>query len=494
MDDVRSGLGGLLEEEAEVERRLVSAGPPLAVDLDGTLIAVDSLHESCVDFAKGSPRELPTLLAALRHGKAAFKRAVAAGAPFDPALLPYNEELLNYLRAERRTGRRIGLFTAADQSVADAVAEHLGLFDVAQGSDGVVNLSGERKLAAIEQAFGPRFSYAGNGRVDLPIFRRAATVLLAGPVEQLQAALPPGTVVEAKFPDRPTGLRVWAKALRLQHWVKNALIFVAPALAPQPLALVADAVALFVLMGVLASATYLVNDLFDLAADRRHPVKRFRPLADGRISARSALLAAAAMVAGSLAASLALPDGCTLALLIYLFTTLAYSFGLKRVPMIDVTILAGLFTLRVLAGSLLVPAPIAPWLLTFSMLFFLGLAMVKRYAELERVVRTTPGGGGARGYTGQDLPILLATGVATGISAIVVFMLYLINEQYPRTIYHNPSALWGVMPVLLIWTLRVWHLTVHGRMNEDPVVFALKDRLSLALGCAVAVILVLARW
>jgi 4-hydroxybenzoate polyprenyltransferase len=160
---------------------------------------------------------------------------------------------------------------------------------------------------------------------------------------------------------------------------------------------------------------------------------------------------------------------------------------------IDVTVLAGLFTLRVLAGSMLVEAPLSPWLLTFSMMFFLGLAAIKRYAELRRVGRTLGEGGSARGYSHLDMPILLATGVSTGISSIVIFMIYLINEQYPRSVYRHPDALWGIMPVLLVWILRLWHLSVHGRMSEDPVIFALKDRFSLALGVVIILIMLGAR-
>jgi 4-hydroxybenzoate polyprenyltransferase len=201
-----------------------------------------------------------------------------------------------------------------------------------------------------------------------------------------------------------------------------------------------------------------------------------------------------ALIGATLAASLALlPLASTAVLLLYLALTLLYSLFLKRLAMIDVTVLAGLFTLRVLAGGTLVAAPPSPWLLTFSMLFFLGLAAIKRYAELHRVVRTVGEGAGARGYSQPDLPILLATGVSTGVSSIVIFMIYLINEQYPQAVYHYPAVLWGIMPVLLLWILRLWHLSVHGRMSEDPVLFALHDRFSLALGLVIVLIMLVAR-
>jgi 4-hydroxybenzoate polyprenyltransferase len=471
----------------------MSTRPPLAVDLDGTLILSDTLHEGVNGLFKQSPLKMIPLARALPAGKAAVKRGVAGDSDFDPATLPYNQDLLSYLRDEHAAGRRIGLFTAADQSIADAVAAWLGIFDVVRGSDGVTNLSGAAKAAAIEAEFGPVFAYAGDSKVDLPIFARAASAIVVGPQARLLIRLRASPNIEANFPLPGPSALVWARALRLKHWAKNALVLVAPLLAGQPGPLLLSLV-LFVLMGVLASATYLLNDLADLAADRAHPQKCRRPLAAGAISVRDALLGAIVLIIGALAASLALlPLGCTAVLLIYLAITLLYSGFLKRMPMIDVTVLAGLFTLRVLAGGMLVAAPLSPWLLTFAMLFFLGLAAIKRYAELHRVVRTIGEGAGARGYSQPDLAILLATGVSTGVSSIVIFMIYLINEQYPRAIYHYPAVLWGIMPVLLVWVLRLWHLSVHGRMSEDPMLFALHDRFSLALGVVILLIMLVAR-
>jgi 4-hydroxybenzoate polyprenyltransferase len=468
--------------------------PPLAIDLDGTLTFSDTLHEGIVALASRAPAAIAGIAAAASGGKAAVKRAVANAAAFDPAALPYNHDLIDYLRAERASGRRIGLFTAADQSIADAVAAHLGLFDTARGSDGLTNLSGIAKADAIAAEFGPVFAYAGDSTADLPVFDRAASVILAGSNVRSLLATGRAAHIEAKFPSPPGGPAVWVKALRLRHWSKNTLVFVAPILSDQSGALL-PSLLLFLLLGVLASATYLVNDLADLAADRAHPLKCRRPFAAGLIPVRDGVLVAGGLIPGALLASAALlPIGCCVVLALYLTLTLLYSGLLKRMAMIDVTVLAGLFTLRVLAGSVVVAAPLSPWLLTFSMMFFLGLAAIKRYAELHRVVSSMGSSGSARGYSAQDIPILLATGVSTGVSAIVIFMIYLINEQYPRASYAHPSALWGIMPVLLVWTLRLWHLAVNGRMSEDPVVFALKDRFSLALGAVIVAIMAVARF
>ena len=473
------------------------AALPLAVDLDGTLVRADTLHEGLLARVRRDPRRAVSALGALRGGKAAFKRHVAEANPFDPALLPYDAGMLDWLRVQRGAGRRLGLFTAADQSIADAVAGHLGLFEVAQGSDGRRNLAGPAKAAAIEAAFGPDYAYAGDSMADLPVFARARQIVLAGPVERLRARLPAGTAVEASFGHDGAGVRVWARALRLPHWVKNALVFVSPLLGPHWAESMGPAALLFVLMGVLASATYLVNDALDLQGDRQHPAKRHRPMAAGTMPVRDGLAAAAAMAGlALLVGGLALPRAAALSLGGYLALTLLYSTSLKRMPMVDIAALAGLFTIRILAGNGVMAQAMSPWLLTFSMLFFLGLAATKRFAELDRVMGEGGGLGGrtVRGYGAPDLPVLLATGVASGVAAIAVFMVYLVSDQYPRNVYADPGLLWGIMPVLLIWTLRMWHLCVHGRLQEDPVVFAMKDRVSLVLGAAALGILLLARF
>jgi 4-hydroxybenzoate polyprenyltransferase len=371
------------------------------------------------------------LLPALRRGKAAFKEAVCCRSSFDPSLLPYNQAVLEYLREQHAGGRRIGLFTAAHQSIADAVAGYLGLFDVVRGSDGVTNLSGAAKARAIRCDFGDRFAYAGDSAADRPLFAEAEQVVLVGPAARLAPSLAATTRIEAVFPRDRTGPGTWARALRLQHWSKNLLVFLAPVLGFHFSAeILFRAMLLFALLSLVASATYLLNDLLDLSADRQHPKKRHRPLASGAITAREGVVAAFSLIAGSLAVALLfLPPGGQPRARGLSRHTLAYSFGLKRQPFLDVAVLAGLFTLRVLAGNLIVPAPVSAWLLTFSMLFFLGLAMIKRYAELNRVISAGGEGVVSRGYSARDLPLLLAAGVGSGFAAIVIFMIYLIDDH-----------------------------------------------------------------
>ncbi len=292
-------------------------------------------------------------------------------------------------------------------------------------------------------------------------------------------------------------LRLWLRALRPEHSVKNLLVFVPLALAVTntDTATFRAAAVLFVAMSLLASATYIVNDILDLEADRAHPTKRTRPFAAGVLKPWHGLITAAALgLAAAYLALSALPSGAVAALAGYLVLTLAYSIYLKRLPFFDVIILAALFTLRLAAGSLLLPGdhPVSPWLMSFSMLFFTSLAMIKRYSELQNTAQAGKTFIDSRGYAELDLPLLLVSGVASGFGALTMFMVYLINEQYPRDQYANPQILWIMMPVLLVWLLRMWHLTVKGEMLEDPVLGALRDRASLALGGAIVVILAVA--
>jgi 4-hydroxybenzoate polyprenyltransferase/phosphoserine phosphatase len=480
-----------LAQEAEPAAPL----PPLAVDLDGTLVTVDSLHETFVGCLRLDPFPLREITEGLLRGKAAFKEEICARHLIDPILLPYNQELVAYLREQKRLGRTIGLFTAAHQSLAEAVARHLGLFSVVCASNGITNLRGVRKLKAIRDAFGERFAYAGDhAAVDRPIFEAAEQVILVGPVARLRKKLPKGINIEAEFSQPRADFAAWARALRLRHWSKNLLVFVPLILGLHFSAnLLTHSLLLFLLFGLIASATYIVNDIVDLPADRRHHQKCLRPIASGAIPIRTGAYVALVLLVVAFAAGAALPWQAVVTLAGYLALTLAYSLALKRRPFVDVVVLAGLFTIRVLAGHVLIPGRVSPWLLTFSTLFFVGLAMVKRYAELRRVVAAGGTAVESRGYTAQDLPLLLASGVASAFAALAIFTVYLIADQYPRNVYVHPQMLWIMVPVLLLWTLRVWHLTVHGKMDEDPVVFALKDHVSLALGGAVGLAL-LAAW
>jgi 4-hydroxybenzoate polyprenyltransferase len=466
---------------------------PLAIDLDGVLVRGNTLHEGVVQCLTSDFATFRSLTRSFLSGTTAFKSFVAGA--IDPTILPFNEQLLDYLRMHRDAGRKIGLFTSTDQEIACKIADHVDLFDVVRGSVDEARLTGAAKLAVIKETLGDRFCYAGDAEDDASVVDAAQTIVLVGPAAGPGRSPELNDKVEAEFLAPRSAASAWLSALRPQHWAKNLLVFLAPILGLQinSWSVAVEMVALFVAMSLMASAAYVINDVLDLNADRAHSRKRRRPFASGEIPVLHGAIAGAALTLAGLGIGLLLPHLVWGALLAYLAIALAYSFVLKRQPIVDLIVLAGLFTLRVLAGGLIPAAPISPWLLTFAMIFFLGLATVKRYAELERVLRLGHAGVARRGYTEKDLPLLLAAGVASSLGAIVIFMVYLITEQYPRQIYGHPAVLWAMLPLILVWVLRLWHIAVHGRLDEDPVVFALRDIFSVGTGVVLFLVL-LAAW
>ncbi len=448
---------------------------PLYVDMDGTLIRTDTLKEAALSLLRRSPWFLLLLMAWLCRGRVALKREIASRVVPAPDGLPMHQAFLAFLRDEHARGRTLVLATASDERVASAVAAHVGLFSQVLATRSV-NLSGPQKLQAIRaHARGP-FAYAGNSRDDLPIWQASAEALAvcpsAGVRRRLQRLHP-----QARIFERQTAV-AWAllKAMRPSQWSKNLLVFL-----PLVTAHVRNpdqwwhAAAAFVAFGLCASASYLLNDLFDLEADRAHLLKRHRPLASGELGlglgASFALLSGAAglLIAASLSPSL-------LAMLAgYVVLTLAYSSRLKTMPVVDVLVLAVLYAWRVLAGALVVAVPLSNWLLGFAWFLFLSLALVKRCAELQRASIGAKALLPGRGYGVEDLPILRAMGVASGFAAVLVLTLY-IDSQNGKALYPSPGWLWGLIPLQLGWTMRIWLTVARGNLSgEDPVSFVLGD-------------------
>jgi len=466
---------------------------PLCVDLDGTLTPIDTLHESALALAREAPAALLSLPRWISRGKAALKHELAARAQIDVRHLPYRRDLLDWLRSERDRGRRLVLATAADRRIADAVAAHLGLFEEVIASNGTDNLSGRAKRAALVARFGEKgFDYVGNDAVDLKVWPSARQAIVVGG-RRLAARAAQHAEAGPVFVAKPPSPWLWVKATRLYQWVKNLLIIV-PALLShriaEPSVLGAAALA-FIAFGLCASSVYLVNDLLDLDADRRHPRKRRRPFALGALPARQGVAMAGVLaLAAALIAVQVGPLFCAV-LAAYYACTWAYSLRLKRAPIVDVMMLAGLYTIRLVAGGVATGVGVTFWLLAFSMFLFLSLAVVKRYAELRDAARaglTQPAG---RGYGADDLPLLLSLGTASGFASVVVLALY-INSPQSEQLYRDARPLWLICPLLLYWICRVWLLTSRGRMHDDPIVFALRDRLSLAIIGVIATIVMVA--
>lgn len=457
---------------------------PLYVDMDGTLTPSDTLYESVMLFVRSSPLNLLRLLGWLALGKAGFKRRLADAVRPEPARLPYREDFLQFLRGEHARGRSLVLASAADARIVREVAEHIGVFSDSLGTEGGPNLSRERKREAIAAhalaAGHTQWAYAGNSADDLAVWQgsaQAVAVNTPAPVlRQLRQQRPDVQVFERQ----PLRLRTVLRAIRLKQWAKNALLFV-PLLAAHTTAAQAwGAVALgFVAFGLCASATYLFNDLLDLPSDRVHRIKRLRPLAAGTLSIPAAVGLGAAMLVLAFALALAVSLGFAAMLLLYTAITLAYSMRLKRLPLVDVLVLAALYTLRIGAGAVAAQVVPSNWLLAISVFLFLSLALVKRCAELEEInaeehARLAPG----RGYQPRDLPTLRGMGMASGFLSVMVLTLY-IDSQNGRAQYAQPEWLWVGAPLLLLWIMRIWLKTGRRELHgEDPLQFALRDRFS----------------
>ena len=467
---------------------------PLYVDLDGTLIKSDLLHESLLGLMKRNPLALFLIPVWLWNGRAYVKRAIADRVTIDVASLPYSESFLAYLRQESAAGRRLVLATASDAKYAHQVADHLGIFHATLASDGEANLSGSRKAIVIQaDANGRPFDYAGNSHKDVPIWEKADAAVLVNADRGVENTLNGNTPVTARFADRKFRFTAYVAALRPHQWVKNALLLV-PLLAAHR---VSDPDALFhALVGMIAfclaaSSVYVLNDLLDLGDDRRHPRKRKRPFAAGDLPVSHGLIALPILTALGLGIAATLSIEFLGVLLAYLAMTLAYSFRLKQYVLIDAMVLAGLFTTRVVAGGVAINAFPSFWLLAFCVFLFTSLALVKRCSELVTVGKQRAEAAFGRDYWVSDSIPLMAMGIASGYLAVLVVALY-INSSAVTVLYSRPEALWFLCPVLLYWVSRLWLKTSRGEMHDDPLVFAVKDRASRYLGAACAAIVLIA--
>ncbi|MBS7698493.1 MULTISPECIES: UbiA family prenyltransferase [unclassified Chelatococcus] len=461
---------------------------PLVLDLDGTLLRTDLLYESLVAYLRHNPWGFWRIFGWVAKGKANLKRELAKAAPLDLESLPVNEEVAAYAAEARATGRDVYLATAADGDLAHRIAARFPFLSGIIASDGITNLKGVQKAEALAARFPQGFSYAGDCRADLAVWRKSSEILLVGVSPGVEKTARTIAEPAAIFPPSPTGFRLYAKALRLHQWAKNLLIFVPLILGGKTFDIAAwsTTAAGFLALGLLASATYLLNDLSDLPDDRRHWSKRERPLAKGSLPIRTALILAPLGLLASFSIGAILGPAAVVMLGLYLALTLAYSLRLKREPIVDGFVLACLFTLRLGFGIVLAQVVTSPWLLTFSMFLFLSLSFAKRHTEVERMVQHGLKKAAGRGYRAGDGPLLLAVGASAGVGSVLVMVLYLIQEAFPAGYYTKPAFLWAFPAVLFLWVGRVWLLCQRGELKDDPVAFALKDRTSIALGGVMA--------
>lgn len=467
----------------------------LYVDLDGTLIRTDLLIESCLALLHRNVLYALLLPIWLLRGRSFLKDQVARRAQPRVELLPYDERLLSFLRKQHDAGRTLVLLSAADQRLVSAVASHLGLFQEAIGSRPPRNLSGTRKLDVIrEREQGRPFAYAANHRHDWPVWHQAQQIIAVNAPRRLEAKLRDTGRLSHSFP-RPyrIGTELW-RALRPYQWLKNLLLFL-------PLLLTSEfystALLLQTSLGVVsfslcASSVYLMNDLLDLPADRQHYRKQYRPFAAGTLQPFVGLLASPVLLFAAFSIALLwLPAWFTAVLTCYFLSTVLYSFALKRIMLVDVITLATLYTLRIIAGAAAIPIIPSFWLMAFSMFIFTSLAIIKRYSELSWLQESGMTRTEGRGYLARDLDTMAIFGSSSGFIAVLVFALY-INSDDVQSQYVTPEVLWFICPVLLYLMSRIWLLACRGQVDEDPLVFVLRDRTSQIAAAIGAILIYLA--
>lgn len=453
---------------------------PIVVDLDGTLTPTDTLAESMVRCVRQSPLNFVRMFMWGMKGRAAFKSHIADHTLICGEYLPYNQQLLEYLRSEKSNGRPLILATAAHHSIAESVSRHLNLFDEVIATDEGNNLKGRAKLEAITNTVGDQFIYAGNSRDDVPVWKACRRAILVGVSSGIAESMRQEVTVLREFPATKPDIKVWLRALRVHQWIKNLLLFV-PLLTTfsfSNIEKIAEMVLAFLAFSFAASSTYILNDLWDIENDRVHPRKRYRPFSSASLSVFSGVAVSAfLMVVAVLISALLLPAGFLAILLLYVVLTTLYSFLLKERVLMDVLMLSLLYTLRILAGSVAIGVMTSFWLLSFSVFVFFSLALVKRCAELMALSKKGGQATHGRDYHVDDLVVLWPLGIGSTLSAVVMFGLF-ISAAETQYRYATPELLWIVAVALIYWLSRIWIKTSRGDMHDDPVVYAIKDRTS----------------
>lgn len=458
--------------------------PVLCVDLDGTLIRGDLVWECILVPIKNHPSTLLFLPFWLVRGRAFLKHQLASRTHLDPARLPYRQQVLDLLRQEKLAGRRIALVTAADQELAESISNYLGFFDEVHASDGRRNLKGANKAAFLAERFAlSGFDYIGDSAADLRVWRRARAAYVVGTAARAAQASAV-TTLKATILEPRASFRTWVDALRGYHWAKNLLLFLPLALSHN-LAIdpIVRTLAGFVLYGFCASGLYILNDLLDLHSDREHPWKKERPFAAGDISIPAGLFASLTLMCAALGLGFLLDLHFGLVLLGYAGLTMVYSLYLKKLALLDVFVLSSFYSFRILAGAMISATPLSQWFLAFSMFFFLSLAMAKRYSELVHANNLITSGNSGRGYRVDDRELLLALGVGSSFSAVVILSLY-VHSQDVRVLYLSPEYLFLLCPIVLYWLSRTWLQAHRGELKEDPVTLAIRDPVSYGVALA----------
>ena len=454
----------------------------ICVDLDGTLIASDTLHELLLVLVKKNFLCLFFLPLWLFKGKAYFKYQIAKRVAINPKAFPYNKDVLDYIREQKKSGSIISLVTAANSRIAEAIADHLGFFDYVFASCENNNLSGLKKAKKCNEQFGEGgYTYIGNAQCDLKVWKAAREAVVVSNKKALINKVAKMSKDSVILQAPGLTFKGFLKAIRVHQYVKNLLIFLPflVGLSQHIFSFTAfcNYIVAFCAFSLAASSVYLLNDMCDVASDRQHPTKCKRAIASGAMSMPAAFVMVCVFLGGAIALSSFLPIIFAEVLLCYLFTTLLYSFYLKSKVLIDVITLAGLYTIRVLAGMYLSVGGYSSWLLMFSLFFFASLAFLKRFIELDHLKKSGQLTVVGRGYHVQYLLLVQMFGITSGYISAMIFSLYL-NSDKVMLHYKHCHFLYLMVPIILYWISRIWLKSLDGKVNDDPVVYAIQDRMT----------------
>lgn len=473
------------------EDSTASSLPPLCVDLDDTLLKTDLLYETLLSVLKSNSLSILLVPFWLVRGRAYLKQRLALAADVDVSALPYRQDLLQFLRAEQKRGRRLVLVSAANRTIAERVQNYLGLFSEVIASDGTLNVKGGKKAQILEERFGrQQFDYAGDAHADFAVWRSARRALVVSNRKRFIRAVNSIVPVETTFPKSRGRFALLVNALRVRQWAKNLLVLVPIVTGHKFLdqQILGKGALAFVSFSLISSGVYLLNDLLDLQSDRAHATKRHRAIASGELSILSASMLCVVLLAAGGGIGWICGASFLLFVAIYLVGNVAYSMWLKRVVMLDVVVLACFYSLRLLGGGAATGIGCSDWLIAFSVFFFFCLAMVKRYSELRGLIGATGASSPGRGYFPSDLEAIGTFGVGSGLISVLVLVLYVMSPEV-RLLYAQPRLLLLLCPLFLYWITRLWFKAHRGEVPEDPVVFAITDRTSYIAGILAAGVL-----
>jgi 4-hydroxybenzoate polyprenyltransferase len=456
---------------------------PLVVDLDGTLISTDVLMEQLFILLKRKPYFIFPIIIWFFQGYAKLKLEITKRVELNPDILPYKDEVIQFVKEQKKTGRKIILATAAQIENAEIIGNYIGIFDEIIATTPNYNLRGNNKRLILNQKFGERkYDYIGDAYIDLNVWKSARKAILVEPSKDLISRTKQITEIDKIFYAKDSRFNIFLRSIRINQWIKNILIFVPTLLAHNfELNILLQLLISFILFSIVSSSVYLINDLYDLESDRKHPIKKNRPLAAGQMHLSTGLYYSMAFLTLSLIICFFFfSNSLFYILILYFISNLFYSLYFKYQPIFDIILLSFLYTIRLFAGGIIANVIISDWLISFSMFFFLSLATLKRYAELKIYENNMLTGSTVRGYSINDIQFLFISGIALSITSTLIFILYLQSDKVTK-LYSHPQYLIVIAIILITFLLRTWFNVGKKFKTDNPIEMVLSDKVNYIL-------------